>query len=154
MNGWTGKSLGENSFQIVVMPSWEQQLWLLLPTSYTNALCVELPASKNWLRPSFGMGRNSNQNPRSFSDSIWRIFCKEKFLLQIVLLQQALSLLERNLFLAYRPLVHIKLQGEKEYFCHTENTLELRPSSSQHSNVTLEESLLIPHCLGVRTDLI
>lgn len=73
------------------------------------------------------------------SKRIWRIFCNEKFLLQLVFLQQALALQEINLFLAYTFLVHVKLQKEKEHFCNTENTLELRPSSSQHSNVTLEK---------------
>lgn len=107
---------------------------------------------------SFGTVETPLQ-PKSVSYNNQCIYCKKKFLfLQIIVLQQALLLLERNIFPSLQfsstCFLAIFLRKENECFSNIASTLGFRLSSSQLSNVTLDKLFLILYCLGVRSHLI
>lgn len=80
-------------------------------------------------------------------------YCKKEVSFSAnILLKQVLSLLEINHFSQPKISKYI-FPFRKKMDVPLENTLGFRPFPSRHSKVTLDKSLLILRCSGVRTDL-
>lgn len=91
--------------------------------------------------------------PTSFSNNDWCRYCKKEVSFSAnILLKQVLSLLEINHFSQPKISEYI-FPFRKKKDVPLENTLGFRSFPSRHSKVTLDKSLLILRCSGVRTDL-